>query len=152
MFALRLAAIAFCAALVAPAGALGASPWQPFRASPFDLPAGSRCAFPLSGRILDDRERIRTTRTNADGTPAQQEVKGRLIVRYMNGATGESVVRDLTGAALFDIRPDGSSRITLLHGHLAVGLAATDAGGPAFPSRRTLTLGRGEVENICTTL
>ena len=166
MTAFRFAAIALCAALVAPAAALGASPWQPFRASPFDLPAGSRCAFPLSGRIVEDRERIRITETNADGTPAQEEVKGRLIVRYINGDTGESVVRDLTGDALFDIRQDGSSRITLLHGHLAVGLAATDVGGPAFlvlsgrdfvvdfaaDGRRTLTLGTGDVENICTTL
>jgi hypothetical protein len=39
----------------APAAARAVSPWQPFRSSPFDLPS-----FPLSGRIVDDRERSRT--------------------------------------------------------------------------------------------
>jgi hypothetical protein len=155
-----------CCALAAPAAAGAASPWQPFRASPFDLPAGSRCPFALSGRVVEDRERIRTTRTNPDGTPAQQQVRGRLIVRYSNADSGASVTRNLTGDALFDTRADGSSRITLLHGHLAVGLAASDAGGPAFivlrghgftvdfaaDGTRTITYGTGHVENICQTL
>ena len=162
----RVLIAAFWCALAVPATAAAASPWQPFRSSPFDLPAGSRCSFPLSGRIVDDRERIRTTQTNPDGTPAQQEVRGRLIVRYINDDTGASVQRNLTGDALFETHPDGSSRITLLHGNLAVGLAATDSGGPAFlvlsghdfvvdfaaDGTRTIMFGKGEVENICRTL
>jgi hypothetical protein len=53
-----------------------------------------------------------------------------------------------------------------VHGHLSVGLAATDPGGPAFlvlhgrgfavdfgaDGSRTITFGRGSVENICETL
>jgi hypothetical protein len=166
MTVVRAVVIALCCALAAPVAAGAASPWQPFRSSPFDLPAGSRCPFPLSGRIVKDRERIRTTLTNPDGTPTQQEVKGLLVVRYINGDTGASVPRNLNGDALFDTRPDGSSRITLVHGHLSVGLAATDPGGPAFlvlhgrgfavdfgaDGSRTITFGRGTVENICETL
>jgi hypothetical protein len=166
MTVVRAVVVALCCALAAPVAAGAASPWQPFRSSPFDLPAGSRCPFPLSGRIVQDRERIRTTQTNPDGTPAQQEVRGLLVVRYINGDTGASVTRNLNGDALFDTRPDGSSRFTLLHGHLSVGLAATDPGGPAFlvlhgrgfavdfgaDGSRTITFGHGSVENICETL
>lgn len=158
---MRLCLTVLCLLLAAPAVASAKSPWQPFRAAPFDLPAGSRCSFELRGDILRDKERIRTTKTG------QQEVRGPLVVRYTNVATGESVVRNLTGDALIDSRADGSiARFTLLHGHLAVGLAATDPGGPAFlvlsgrgfvvdfapDGTRTVTPGRGTVEDICRTL
>jgi hypothetical protein len=163
---LALAAVLSAALACAPTGAVAASPFKPFRTADFDLAAGTRCPFALSGRVLFDKERIRTTQTNPDGTPSQQEVRGPLVVRYINMNTGASVDRNLTGDALFDTRADGSSTITLLHGHLAVGLAATDPGGPAFlvmrghgfsvdfaaDGRRTVTFGKGSVENICQTL
>ena len=157
---IRLLALAAALALAAPATALAASPWQPFRASDFDLAAGTRCDFPLSGRVLEDQERIRTL------SDTRQEVKGPLVVRYINQDTGASVVRDLTGTALIDSFAGGSSRFTLLHGSLAVGLGAGDPGGPAFlvlsgrgftvdfgaDGSRTVTPGDGTIENICTTL
>ena len=152
--------VAAALALVAPASALATSPWQPFRAADFDLAAGTRCDFPLSGRVQEDQERIRTL---SDG---RQEVKGPLVVEYINQDTGASVVRDLTGTAIFESFPDGSSRFTLVHGSLAVGLGAGDPGGPAFlvlsgrdfivdfgaDGSRTVTPGRGTIENICETL
>ena len=158
---------AVCAGLAAAPGvAPAASPWMPFRASDFDLPAGTRCAFPLSGRVVADDERIRTLATFADGSPQRQRVKGPLVVRYINEDSGASVVRDLTGDALIDFGADGSETITLRHGHLAVGLGAGDPGGPAFlvlsghgfavtfapDGRRTVTPGRSDVEDICQTL
>lgn len=157
---MRVLLVAVCLVLAVPAAAVAKSPWQPFRSAPFDLPAGSRCPFELKGDILFDREKIRTN------SPTQQEVKGPLVVRYTNVATGESIVRDLTGRALIDTFADGSSRFTLEHGHLAVGLAATDPGGPAFlvltgrgftvdfaaDGTRTVTPGRGTIENVCETL
>ena len=156
----RLSIIAAVLALAAPASAGAASPWQPFRAADFDLPAGSRCDFPLSGRVQQDGERIRTL------SDSRQEVKGPLVVRYINQDTGASVVRDLTGTALIDTFPDGSFRFTLERGSLAVGLGAGDPGGPAFlvlsgrgftvdfgaDGSRTVTAGRGSVEDICQTL
>jgi hypothetical protein len=164
----RLGAItAVCAGLfVVPAVASAASPWMPFRAADFDLPAGSRCPFPLSGRVLEDQERIRTLATFPDGSPSRQRVKGPLVVRYINDKSGASVVRDLTGDAFIDTRSDRSFTFTLKNGHLAVGLAAGDPGGPAFlvlsghgftvdfaaDGRRTVTPGRGSIENICQTL
>ena len=158
---MRTILTAVCLVLTLPATAYAASPWQPFRAAPSDLPAGSRCAFELKGDIVRDKERIRTVE------PGRSEVKGLLVVRYTNVATGESVTRNLNGDALIDQRADGSiARITLVHGHLAVGLRATDPGGPAFlvlhgrgfvvdfapDGTRTITFGAGEVENICETL
>jgi hypothetical protein len=139
---------------------------MPFRAADFDLPAGSRCPFALSGRVLADHERIRTLATFPDGSPSRQEVKGPLVVRYINVASGASVVRNLTGDAFIDTRSDGSFTFTLKHGHLAVGLGAGDPGGPAFlvlsgrgftvdfavDGGRTVTPGRGSIENICQTL
>lgn len=164
---MRVFVVVVCLALAVPASAAAASPWQPFRSSPFDLPAGSRCPFELRGDIVRDRERVRTTRAFADGTPAQQEVRGPLVVRYTNVATGGSILRTLTGDALIDLRADGSiARFTLVHGHLAVGLGAGDPGGPAFlvlrgrgftvdfasDGTRTIGLGSGQVENVCRTL
>ena len=156
-------AILFAVVLVlaVPAAAGAASPWQPFRAASFVLPENSRCPFELRGDVVRDQERIRTVE------PGRSEVKGLLVVRYTNVETGESVVRNLNGDALIDQRPDGSiARLTLVHGHLSVGLGASDPGGPAFlvlhgrgfavdfapGGTRTITFGTGTVENICETL
>ena len=141
----RLGAIvAVCAGLfLVPAVASAASPWMPFRAADFDLAAGSRCPFPLSGRVLEDRERIRTLATFPDGSPSRQRVKGPLVVRYINAASGASVVRDLTGDAFIDTRSDGSFTFTLKNGHLAVGLGARGSGRPGVPgAQRTWVHGR----------
>lgn len=165
----RVIAVAalLCAALAAaPAGASSPSPWSPYRSSDFTLPAGARCPFALAGHVVFDRERIRTLQGEPSGTPRRQEVRGPLVVRYVNVDTGASVVRNLTGDAILDARADGSSAITLRHGHLAVGLGATDPGGPAFliltgrgfsvsfsaAGGRALSLGTGRVENLCRTL
>ena len=159
--AVRTILTAVLLVLALPSAAVAASPWQPFRAAGFDLPAGSRCPFELKGEVVNDRERIRTVE------PGRSEVKGLLVVRYTNVLTGESVVRNLNGDALIDQRADGSiARLTLVHGHLSVGLGATDPGGPAFlvlhgrdfvvdfapGGTRTITFGAGSVENICETL
>src|SRR3954453_8722115 len=159
-------AIALCGALLAPATAPAASPWSPFRASSFSLRAGVRCTFPLSGTVLEDQERIRTTVTDPDGTVRQQQGGGRLVVRYTNGDSGASVVRNLIGNALIDYGTGGALSITLKGGHFSAGLAATDPGGPAFlvftghghrldvaaDGTRTVTVGHGAVENLCDTL
>ena len=99
---------------VAPAAAPAdkPGPFMPFRTADFDLPAGARCPFALSGRVQVDRERIRTTQAT-HGTPRQQQVVGKLVVRYINMSSGASVDRNLTGNALIDNHPDGSFTITL---------------------------------------
>ncbi len=140
--------------------------WSPYRTAPFTLAAGARCPFGLSGTPVRDRERIRTLATFADGKPRIQEVKGPLVVRYTNLDSGRSVRRNLTGRALVTYGADGSFKETLEHGHFAAGLSASDLGGPGFfvltgsgfglavaaDGSRTLSLGTGRVENLCTTL
>lgn len=143
-----------------------ATEWSPYRTAPFELEAGLRCPFPISGTPVRDRERIRTLATFADGKPRVQEVAGPLVVRYTNLDTARSIRRNLTGRALVTYSADGSFEETLEHGHLAVGLSATDRGGPGFfvltgsafrlkvaaDGSRTLSLGTGRVENVCTAL
>lgn len=159
-----------CIVLLGPADASpSTSPapgWKPYRASPSDAAPGTRCPFALSGRIVVDRERIRTVTSFPDGSPQRQRVVGRLVVRYVNRAARRSVKRDLTGDAFIDAGADGSTELTLRHGRFAVGLGPSDPGGPAFlvlggrghslriaaDGSRTLTLGSGRVENLCRTL
>lgn len=139
---------------------------MPYRTAPFRLAPGTRCPFGLAGDPVVDRERIRTLSRFADGTPEVQEVSGPLVVRYSNTDTGRTARRDLTGKAVVRYGEDGSFTETLVRGHLAVGLAGTDPGGPGFfvlrgtgfrldvsaSGSRTLTLGTGRVENLCTVL
>jgi hypothetical protein len=101
-----------------------------------------------------------------DGRPRVQEVDGPPVVRYTDTDTGRSAVRDLTGRALVSYGANGGFREILESGHFAVGLAATDPGGPGFfvltgsgaavtvkpDGSRVLTPGRMHVENICSTL
>ena len=104
--------------------------------------------------------------TNPDGSPRLQEVVGQLVIRYTNAETGEFVDRNLTGTALVEFLPDGGFTLTLVGGHIAVGLQPTDHGGPAFlvftgaghsvafaaDGTRTVTFSDGPVENLCETL
>ena len=163
-----LAAAVGAVALVVGAGspAVAASPWTPYQAADFVAPAGDRCPFELQGQVVSDKERIRTLETFADGTPRVQQVVGQLLVRYTNTATGESVVRNLTGNGIVEYSADGSYTLTLQGGHFAVGLQPTDPGGPGFfvftgsghslavaaDGTRTITYGHGPVEDLCQTL
>jgi hypothetical protein len=161
--------VAATLAAVAPAATASAAPpgpWEPYRTEPFELPAGARCPFGLRGDVLLDRERIRTLTEHPDGSPHLQEIIGPLMMRFTNTDTGRSVVRNLTGTALLDNGSDGSFTLYLVGGHMAVGLAATDPGGPAFlvftgsrhavvfgaDGSRTPIYGHGPVENLCATL
>lgn len=167
----RRVAVALCIvpALLSATGASGQSqgPWAEVSAVGWSVPAGDRCPFALSSTVLDDDERIRTLSTYDDGAPRTQKVVGRLIVRYTNEDTGESVERNLTGNGIFTWRPDGSlAELALQGGHFGAGLQPTDPEGPAYliftgaghavsfaaDGTRTVTYGSGPVENICTTL
>ena len=170
--AMLIVVVAYLGLMAAPAASATASSsaaglqWPPYRTAPFQLAAGTRCPFALSGTPVRDRERIRTLASFPNGKPRVQQVVGPLIVRYTNTDTGTSVRRNLTGRALVTYGSDGSFTLTLQSGHFAVGLAATDPGGPGFfvltgrghslhvaaNGSRVLSLGTGRVENLCTTL
>jgi hypothetical protein len=149
-----------------PARAAARPEWSPYRTAPFTLPAGERCSFGLSATPIRDLERIRTLAVFPDGTPRVQEVDGPLVVRYTNTDTDAFAVRDLTGRALVVYGADGGFREILESGRFAVGLPATDPGGPGFfvlsgsgaavtvspDGSRILAPGRAHVENICSAL
>lgn len=149
-----------------PARAALPGEWEPYRTEPFEVAAGTRCAFTLRGDVLKDREEIRTFASFPDGSPRVQVIRGPLVMRFTNVESGMSVVRDLSGTGALVYEPDGSFTLILLHGHFAAGLAPTDEGGPAFlyfsgtghsvrfdaDGSRTVHLGVGPVEDLCETL
>jgi len=164
---LRLVSLAGALAAFLVAGsASAASPWTPLGANSFQLPAGTRCPFTLRSDVIANAEQIRTLESYQDGSPRLQEVVGLLLVRYTNVESGVSVERNLTGTALVEYPEDGGFILTLVGGHMAIGLPSTVEGGPAFlvftgtgfsldlnaDGSRTITYGHGEIENICDTL
>lgn len=167
----RFALPAMLAALLVlvSAGSASASspwPWSPTSSSDFELPAGTRCPFTLRSEVLSDRELIRTLETFPDGSPKLQEVVGQLIVRFTNVEAGTSVERNLTGTAFFEVLSDGGFTLTLVGGHMGIGIPPGVEGGPAFlvftgtgfsltingDGSREIVIGDGQVENICDTL
>jgi hypothetical protein len=164
---LRLISLAGAIAALLVAGSVSAaSPWTPLGADSFQLAAGTRCPFTLRSDVTANAERIRTLETYPDATPRLQEVVGLLLVRYTNVESGESVERNLTGTALVEYPEDGGFILTLVGGHMAIGLPPTVPGGPAYlvftgtgfsldlnaDGSRTITYGNGQIENICDTL
>jgi hypothetical protein len=151
---------------ISPAAADLPGDWEPYRTEPFEVAAGTRCPFTLRGDVLKDQEEIRTFATFPDGSPRVQAIRGPLVMRFTNVESGESVVRDLSGLGLLFYEGDGSFTLFLAHGRFAVGLAPTDAGGPAFlvftgtahsvrfdaDGSRHVNFGFGPVENLCETL
>lgn len=142
------------------------SPWTPYASSDWVAPAGMRCDFTLSGEVLEDKERFRTTERFPDGSPRYQEFTGQLVVRYTNEETGDSVVRNLTGRGDFEYFADGGWSLILHGGHIGVGIGADGEPGRGYyvvtgggaelhadaDGRRTLTADRAKVENLCDTL
>lgn len=142
------------------------SPWTPYEAHGWTLPAGASCDFPLRGDVLQDKERVRTTERYADGSPRVQEFTGQLVMRFTNLDSGGSVVRNLTGRADVEYLPDGSWTMTLVGGHFAAGIRPGGDPGPGFyvvtgtkhqlviepDGHRTLVPGDGPVEDVCDTL
>ncbi len=153
--------------LTANTPASAASPWTPYRSEDFTVPAGSACSFEVAARVVADQERYRTTSTYPDGSPRVQEFTGILKYEYTNTATGESVVRNLTGRGDVEYFPDGGFTLTDVGGHFGAVLHPGDDPGPGIyvvggkgwavhidgtTGHRTLTPGRGTIENLCDTL
>ena len=168
-----LTAAALVGAAAGPAVAATARPataqiggWQRVVTQPFTSPAGDLCPFGLHSEPLVDRVYVRTTATFPDGSAQRQQYAGPLIVRLTNTATGASIVRNLSGAAVVTYATDGSYDFRII-GPAAVGFRAYQ--GDNLPTgfyvlrgvhvvhfaadgTRTLTVDRGTEENVCVTL
>ncbi|HEY7595198.1 MAG TPA: hypothetical protein VH969_18760 [Actinophytocola sp.] len=82
-------------------------PWQPFRATNFTAPAGRYCDFDLQVTAVEDEEEVRVDARYPDGAIRLNEYRGKLVSRFTNLATGESVLRDLSGRGFEERYPDG---------------------------------------------
>ena len=163
-FAAGLAAVAVSAT---PAGAAGGSVEgpEPVPAPPFLLPAGEVCDFPLAGTFPVNEQQAYVLR-DADGSVRAEYVTGRLVGRFTNTATGETVERDLSGSGVVTYRSDGSQRFTAV-GAAAIGFHTGDRPANIFEvngarsvvvvdfaadGRRTRLVQGGPYEDLCATL
>lgn len=140
--------------------------WTPYRSEDFTYTAGTVCPFEVTGHILRDKERYRTTAYFADGSPRYQEFTGLLVIEFINTETGESVVRNLTGRGDFEYFAGGGFMLYDKGGHFSAGLHPGDDPGAGLyvvtghgwavhedaDGHRTLIEGHGTIENLCVTL
>ncbi|HEV7647800.1 MAG TPA: hypothetical protein VGP26_06550 [Actinophytocola sp.] len=89
------------------AGGIHPEPWQPFSATSFTAPAGRYCDFALQVTAVQDEEEVRVDARYPDGAIRVNEYRGTLVSRFTNVATGESVLRDLSGRGFEERYPDG---------------------------------------------
>ncbi len=141
-------------------------PWQPYRSTPFEAEAGKYCDFALRVEPVEDEEEYRVTARYPDGTPHLYEYRGKLVSRFTNVATGESVVRDISGHAWHEVYPDGETwKSFSVLGPFTAGFRAEDSHGQGYyrfdgvtsiayeqDGTRHLRVSTGESENFCETL
>lgn len=151
-------------AAAADADGTNASAWQRYHAAPFTAAPGTLCTFGLRSDVVFDREYVRTTAVNADGSPRVQEFVGPLQVRLTNLTTHRAIVRDLSGRAVVTYRADGGFTY-MMTGPVAVGFHPGDSLSPGYyvlrgnhtvrfaaDGTRTVVVDDGTEENVCTTL
>lgn len=142
-----------------------AEPWQPFRSADFVAPAGKYCTFDLAVEAVADEEEFRVVTRYPDGTERLLEFRGKLVSRFTNVATGESVVRDLSGRGWEGLYPDGVTMKSFSGvGPFGFGFRAEDEfaqGYYRFDGVTVITLAEdgtrtlrvtGDAENLCATL
>lgn len=155
-------------ALVLTAGPAQAAPepWQPYRAIEFEAPAGKYCDFALKVEPVEDEEEYRVVDRYPDGAVRLYEYRGKLVSRFTNVATGESVVRDISGHAWHEVYPDGETwKSFSVVGPFSAGFRAEDSYEQGYyrldgvhsitydaDGTRHLTVAVGEAENFCETL
>lgn len=93
-------------ALCAPAAS--AADWQPYRTTP--SVRSDTCPFGVRSEAVTDEEETRIDAALPDGSPAVQEFRGPLTMRFTNTSTGKSVVRDVSGYGRIHFFADGSSK------------------------------------------
>jgi hypothetical protein len=139
-------------------------PWEPFEGGDLEFPAGTYCPFELHIRTVEDDEETRVDSRYADGSVHVREYRGKLVVDFVNAATGHTVRRDVSGEGAEEYRPDGSTEVFGGVGPFGIGFEDTD-----YPTgyyvldgvhvvtkdpggRRHMALDKGFEENMCETL
>lgn len=139
-------------------------PWEPFQSEDLEFPAGTYCPFDLHIRVVEDDEETRVDSRYADGSVHVREYRGRLVVDFVNAATGETVRRDVSGEGGEEYRPDGSTKVFGGVGPFGLGFKESDYPTGYYvldgvhvvtkdpDGRRHMALDRGSEENMCERL
>jgi hypothetical protein len=124
---------------------------------PYTFAAGDACDFAVT---LSEVENNEFARTFPNGNTL---ITGRLVVSVTNDATGESVVRDVSGPVLITTGPSGETVVVLSGSSLSPVFAGNDDTGtvgqglfifhgPTVFTDSQLTRVSGTVEDLCATL
>ncbi|HEX2133984.1 MAG TPA: hypothetical protein VHH15_20760 [Actinophytocola sp.] len=147
-------------------GPAGPEPWQPYEATDFVSPAGKYCDFALSVSAVEDEEEYRVVSRYPDGAVRVYEYRGKLVTEFTNVATGESVIRDLSGHAWTEMYPDGQTMKTFTGiGPFGFGFREEDPYPRGYyrldglhvitldeDGTRRMPVAVGEAENVCAAL
>lgn len=159
-------ALAASPAPTATGGVFHPEPWQPFTAQDFVAPAGKYCTFDLAVEAVEDEEEVRVDARYPDGTVRVYEYRGKLISRFTNLATGESVVRDLSGRGWQELYADGTTSKSFTGiGPFSAGFRAQDRYPQGYyrldgfhsidytpDGIRSMPIAAGPEENLCRTV
>ncbi|MFB7128196.1 hypothetical protein [Kitasatospora sp. NPDC056273] len=150
----------------APGAVAGQGGWEAWPTPASDLPAGSRCDFPVHLEPVIDEGQRRVLEYAPDGTTVRRAAfRGALVLLITNTTTGASYVADAGGRAVVDYRAD-RSQTWHAHGpvllgvgpnggnlprdlYLVDGVYTIDIGSTGY---KTLTLGHGSAEPLCAKL
>ena len=124
---------------------------------PYTYAAGDACPFAVT---LSEMANNEFARTFPNGNTL---ITGRFVVSVTNDATGESVVRDISGPVLITAGPSGETVVVLSGSSLSPVFAGHDDTGtvgqglfifhgPTVFTDSQLTRVSGTVEDLCTTL
>ncbi|MCT2584778.1 hypothetical protein [Actinophytocola gossypii] len=164
--ALTITAVTATAPAQADEGPVGPEPWLPYETTDFVAPAGRYCDFELSVTAVEDEEEYRVVSRYPDGAVRVYEYRGKLITRFTNVATGESVTRDLSGHAWTEMYPDGVTMRSFTGiGPFGFGFRETDPYPRGYyrldglhvitideDGTRSMPVAAGDAENVCTAL
>ncbi|MFF2744277.1 hypothetical protein ACFVVA_01940 [Kitasatospora sp. NPDC058048] len=147
-----------------PAGAVtGRGGWEPWPSPVFDLPAGSRCDFPVHMEAVVDEVQRRVLEFAPDGTTVRRAAfRGALVLRLTNTTTGASYDADAGGRSVVDYRPD-TSQTWHARGPILLGVGTGAGNLPrdlytvdgvytidiSATGYRTLTFEHGSAEPLC---
>ncbi|MER7757722.1 hypothetical protein [Kitasatospora sp. NPDC097643] len=97
--------------------------WEPWPSPSFDLPAGSRCDFPVHLAPVVDQVERRVLETDADGKATKVAFRGALVMRVTNTTTGARYDADAGGRSVVEYHADGS-QTWRAHGPILLGFGA----------------------------
>ncbi|MFE7590840.1 hypothetical protein ACFU6K_15700 [Kitasatospora sp. NPDC057512] len=147
----------------APGAVAGQGGWEAWPTPASDLPAGSRCDFPVHLEPVVDEGQRRVLEYAPDGTTVRRAAfRGALVLRITNTTTGASYDADAGGRAVVDYRPD-RSQTWHAHGPVLLGVGPNGGNLPrdlylvdgvytidiSSTGYKTLTVRHGSAEPLC---